>query len=142
MIVQHRKLLEILYVVRFFSTLQIRRKSVLLTVFLHLTDREKKCTLLPTSVFFLILWMRRKTEPLTVFLHLMDGERVPVCSSLLLQGGEKQWGYTLHSLHYGGNVITYPALLPIIEGEKFKEFCHHALLVPNMRRFIPCKLHA
>ena len=62
--------------------------------------------------------MRRKSEPLTVFLHLMDGERVPMRSSLFLQGGEKQWGYTLYSLHYGGNVIMYPTLFPIIEGEK------------------------
>ena len=44
----------------------------------ELTDREKKCTPLPSSVFFPTLWMERKSEPLTVFLHLVDGESTPV----------------------------------------------------------------
>ena len=70
------------------------RKSEPLTVFHHLTDREKKCTPPPPFSFFLTLWMERKSEPLTVFLHLVDGERVPLCSSLFLFLSAR-WGKTV-----------------------------------------------
>ena len=65
-----------------------------------------------------------------MFLHLVDGERVPLCSSLFLsicKVGKNSVGYTVY---YGGNVIMYPTLFPIIEGEKVLSSDFSTHLVP------------